>query len=100
MVQVEHPDSYEGKEKRWGNDGKGKRFPDKWNTGTITTGWRPTCGHEAAVNPATVLDPFAGSGTTIAVAKRLGRRGIGIELWEEYCTLAARRIGAETARLL
>ena len=29
VVQVEHPDSYEGKEKRWGNDGKVKRFPDK-----------------------------------------------------------------------
>lgn len=40
----------------------------------------------------TVLDLFAGSGTTLAVAVRYGRRGIGIELNPEYCTLARARI--------
>ena len=42
----------------------------------------------------TVLDPFAGSGTTGVVAKRLGRSFIGIELNPEYRQLAAERIAA------
>lgn len=43
--------------------------------------------------PATVIDPFAGSGTTLAVARRLGRRSIGIELSREYISLMRRRLG-------
>ncbi len=40
-----------------------------------------------------VLDPFLGSGTTAVVAKKLGRRWVGIELSEEYARLAEARIG-------
>ena len=40
-----------------------------------------------------MLDPFFGSGTTGAVAKRLGREYIGIELNPKYCEKAAERIG-------
>ena len=43
----------------------------------------------------TVLDPFLGSGTTGAVAKRLGREFIGIELNPKYCEMAERRISRE-----
>ena len=39
-----------------------------------------------------VLDPFNGAGTTSAVAKKLGRRYIGIDISEEYCKTAKQRI--------
>lgn len=58
----------------------------------ITTGWQPTCAHGAEAVPCTVLDPFAGSGTTLAVADMLGRRSIGIELKPEYIRLIVERV--------
>lgn len=47
----------------------------------------------------TVLDPFLGSGTTLLVAQRLGRSGVGIELSADYCRLAAKRIGVEHSQM-
>jgi site-specific DNA-methyltransferase (adenine-specific) len=48
-------------------------------------------------NPAdVVLDPFAGSGTTLVVAKKLGRRWLGFELSKEYAKKTERRL-AETS---
>src|SRR6201997_5807315 len=41
-----------------------------------------------------VLDPFSGTGTTGAVAKRLGRRFLGIERDQSYATAAERRLAA------
>lgn len=44
-----------------------------------------------------VLDPFAGSGTTVAAARRLGRRYLGIELSAEYAEGIRRRLAAMPA---
>ncbi|MDO9333538.1 MAG: site-specific DNA-methyltransferase [Dehalococcoidales bacterium] len=64
-----------------------------WQNPTVNfLGWRPQCPCGAPAEPATVLDPFAGSGTTLAIAQSLGRRSIGIELSEDYCRLAVKRI--------
>jgi DNA modification methylase len=47
----------------------------------------------------TVLDPFLGSGTTAVACERLNRKWIGIEISEEYCEIAAKRIDAENRQL-
>jgi len=88
----------------WNADGKatGRNRRSVW---TITT--KPYSGAHFAVMPpdlvepcikagcpegGTVLDPFAGSGTTLAVAAELGRNAIGCELNPDYIELAERRI--------
>ncbi len=50
---------------------------------------------KACSNPGdVVLDPFAGSGTTLAVARKLGRRYLGFELSPEYAARARERLEA------
>ncbi|NMA49095.1 MAG: site-specific DNA-methyltransferase, partial [Tissierellia bacterium] len=39
-----------------------------------------------------VLDPFNGAGTTTVVAKKTGRRYLGVDISEEYCKTAQKRI--------
>ena len=63
---------------------------------TRTLGWRPTCSCGADWLPGIVLDPFAGSGTTLKVAQDLGRRWVGIEICEQYLELIRQRLGQVT----
>ena len=39
-----------------------------------------------------ILDPFAGSGTSLVAAEILGRRWLGVELSENYCKVAQERV--------
>jgi len=66
-------------------------FPPKLIEPCILAGCPKTTG--------VVLDPFFGSGTTGLVAYRHDRKFVGIELSEEYCRMAARRIERETRQL-
>jgi len=55
---------------------------------------------DCPIEPADiVLDPFAGSGTTIQVAQQLGRHGVGIELNADYIALAEQRLMQESLPL-
>lgn len=71
-----------------GGDGRNGDRPDR---DVQTLGWTD-CGHDNW-RPGRVLDPFAGSGTTLAVATGHGRDAIGIDLDERNLDLARERVG-------
>jgi site-specific DNA-methyltransferase (adenine-specific) len=51
-----------------------------------------TCIQASCPQGGRVLDPFLGSGTTAVVSQRLGRSFLGIDICEEYCQMAERRL--------
>lgn len=86
-----------------GNLEKGRgKFPVRYEVSVTTTGWHPTCSCPPEVNDGSgkcvVLDPFAGSGTTLMVAAQLGRAAIGYELNPDYCEIARKRINGAQRR--
>lgn len=85
---------------------KGKNPGDFWEINTV-----PFTGAHFAVFPpdliepiikaacpkkGVVLDPFAGSGTALRVARKLGRRFIGIDVSQEYAEMCERRVRSDT----
>ena len=62
-----------------------------------TVGWLPTCSCPTQEPiAASVLDPFSGTGTTVLAAMRLGRKGFGTDLSENYIKASIRRLSCET----
>ena len=57
-----------------------------------TLDWRPTCSCGLDPVPCTVLDPFAGAGSTLLAAKKLGRKGVGYEISSAYCKMIEARV--------
>ncbi len=78
--------------KRTGREAEVMGFAVRTRRIDVTLGWLPSCECGAETIPSVVLDPFAGSGTVGVVARRLGRRFIGIELSDEYAKMARKRI--------
>jgi site-specific DNA-methyltransferase (adenine-specific) len=85
----------------WNGSGR----PGVWHSATVPDGLHPTAKPLPIVadwvrlftNPGDlVLDPFAGSGTTLRAAKDEGRRAIGCELDERYCEVIAKRLSQDT----
>lgn len=90
------PDAETGYQDRSGNhqgdygDRDGFTQPTERKVGD----WEQACDCATdATEPGIVLDPFAGAGTTCLVAKRLGRRFIGVDLNPEYVAMAQKRVG-------
>ena len=84
----------------------GKQMKDVW-TGSLTPKSEKWAGKHPTQKPEylleriilastqegdMILDPFVGSGTTGVVAKRLGRKFIGIDAEEEYLEIAKKRL--------
>ncbi|HSS11164.1 MAG TPA: DNA methyltransferase [Acidimicrobiales bacterium] len=69
----------------------GKRHNDHRATEHETVGWSD-CGHNNW-RPGCVLDPFAGTGTVLAVAIGHGRSSIGVDLDQRNAWLARERVG-------
>lgn len=81
-----------------GNRSKSRRhetagFDKRLERRVQTNGWEASCNCDTKeVLPQVVLDTFIGSGTTALVARKLGRRAIGVDINKDYLDLAAKRL--------
>lgn len=97
-VVIMHSISDSTKYTRW-NSGGARAV---WTCNVDRSGWHPTNKPIPLLRSfvtdftdpgETILDPFAGSGSTLVAAQIEGRKSIGIEIDEQYCEVAARRLG-------
>jgi DNA modification methylase len=65
---------------------------DRTRKEVTTLDWKPSCACNTPIASCTVLDPFAGAGTTGLVADRLQRHAVLIELNPQYASMSANRI--------
>jgi site-specific DNA-methyltransferase (adenine-specific) len=61
--------------------------------------WMSWAVNRASRSNETILDPFAGTGTTLIAAKQDGRSAIGIDIEERFCEIAAKRLDQGTLDL-
>jgi len=72
-------------------DGSGEVDHHEWPDPKVLEDWPR--------KPCRVLDPFAGSGTTLRVARRMGRSSVGIDISDVYEKEARSRSNHQTAPL-
>ncbi len=103
--KVDHNSDFASAELAWTNlQAVVRTFVMSRKAASLLAGHHPTqkpeklmtwCIDIAGADVQTILDPFAGSGTTGRAAKDLGRKAVLIEREERYCEIAARRMAQE-----
>lgn len=80
-TKAKNIDTQTAEDKGWSSPNViGNRDPERHCTIMKTTGWAAGCGHGLKPVPTVVGDPFAGTGTTMAIAREHGRNVIGCDI--------------------